>query len=258
MKKRFCLKSVALATVLILTGCVGSENVDSSEISVTTTPYVLSETELATETKPPQSVTSLDNDTTDISVTEKNKTVGDILYEKVSSLKCFSSIERFFDNIDVSQNGMNADEVIKLLADKNIVCYYTFNSDVMFHDYQKYDDNGYSEIKHYLFSSYSELKKFVCSTYEKSYAESLLSDLYGFRGALFNGNDSVLMYNSSIQGINVLVGEVFSSYECEITDITDTRIDFNIRFLENNKLMFSSVAVLEDGEWRLQEMFPNI
>ena len=73
MKKRFCLKTVALATVLLLTGCVGSEDVDNSEISVTTTPYILSETELVTETKSPQSVTSLDNDTTDISVTEKMK-----------------------------------------------------------------------------------------------------------------------------------------------------------------------------------------
>lgn len=199
-----------------------------------------------------------DVNTTDISVTEKNETVSDVLYEKVSSLKCFSSIERFCDNVDVSQNGMNADEVIKLLTDKNIVCYYTFNSDVMFNDYQKYDDNGYGEIRHYLFSSYSELEKFVYSTYEKNYAEILLSKLYGPPETLFKGDDSVLLYNPSVQGINVLVGEVFSPYECEITDIADIRIDFNIRFLENDKLMFSSVAVLEDGEWRLREMFPNI
>lgn len=258
MKKRFCLKTVALATVLILTGCVGSEDVDNSEIAVTTTSCILSETELVTETKPPQSVTSLNNDITVISVTEKNETVSDVLYEKVSSLKCFSSIKRFCDNVDVSQNGMNADEVVKLLADKNIVCYYTFNSDVMFHDYQKYDDNGYGEIRHYLFSSHSELEKFVYSTYEKNYAEILLSELYGSPETLFKGDDSVLLYNPSVQGINVLVGEVFSPYKCEITDITDIRIDFNIRFLENNKLMFSSVAVFEDGEWRLREMFPNI
>lgn len=49
MKKRFCLKTVALATVLLLTGCVSSENMDNSENSVTTTPCILSETELVTE-----------------------------------------------------------------------------------------------------------------------------------------------------------------------------------------------------------------
>jgi len=48
MKKRFCLKTVALATVLMLTGCVGSENVDNSEISVTTTSLLLSDTSQTT------------------------------------------------------------------------------------------------------------------------------------------------------------------------------------------------------------------
>ena len=67
MKKRFCLKTVALATVLILTGCIGSENMDSSVISVTTTPYILSETELVTEAEISQTFTNAlleDTDTT--------------------------------------------------------------------------------------------------------------------------------------------------------------------------------------------------
>ena len=97
MKKRFCLKTVALATVLILTGCIGSENVDNSEISVTTTPYILSETELATETEfsqiftndkdigkynPQQSIYYIDYDVSEINPYDIN---GSICYAEVAS-----------------------------------------------------------------------------------------------------------------------------------------------------------------------------
>lgn len=193
-----------------------------------------------------------------VSGTAETNSIHKILQEKISNLKCINSLERFSDNTNISQKEMSVEEIIRLLVDRNIACYYSFGSDVLMFDYQNYNDNGYGKIEHYLFSSYSELEEFVYSTYEKEYAENLLTNLYGEPGILFGGDDKNLLYNPSIQGINVLIGDIFPLYECKITEMTDSRICFNVISCENDTVLWETSAILQNDEWRLEAMFPDI
>ncbi len=190
--------------------------------------------------------------------TNKTKTMHELLQEKISTLKCSNSLERFSNGMNISQEGMKFEEIAKLLTDRNIACYYSFNSDVLIHDYQNYNDNGYGVIEHYLFSSYSELEDFVYSTYVKEYAEDLLTNLHGNQKALFCGDDKCILYNPSVQGTNVLIGDIFPQYECEIKDLTESRIYFDVISCETNTVLWESSAILQNYEWRLEKMFPNI
>ena len=266
-----CLKTIVLLLVFVFfSSCSNHNDNEIKGITSNTSSInemaeersnILTTTESAMATQ--TNSTYLTTDTDSISAisgtnTTEAKSIHMILQERISALKCADSLERFSDNINVSQEGMNIDEIIKLLSDQNIVCYYSFNSDVLMHDYQNYNDNGYGKIEHYLFSSYSELERFVYSTYEMKYAENLLTNLYGEQGILFSGDDKYILYNPSVQGINVLIGEVFPLYECKITEVTDSRIYFNVISCETDTVLWKNSAILQGDEWRLETMFPNI
>lgn len=122
--------------------------------------------------------------------------------------------------------------------------------------YGNYNDEGYSQATHYLFSSYSELSDFVYATYEDQYAKGLLSNLYGYRGELYRGDDTCLLYNPSISGINVLL-RGFSEYTCEIVEMSENRMKFIVTPTENKEFSWEACAVMQDGEWRLEKMFPD-
>jgi len=106
MKNRFCLKTVALATVLILTGCVGSEKVDNSEISVTTTPLFLSDTSqitLQSTSKISLQTSTLEEKPISSNITENLKAVDfSSIQNALLDYICFarSEIQRAFLNGD--------------------------------------------------------------------------------------------------------------------------------------------------------------
>ncbi len=122
MKKRFYLKTVTLATVLILTGCVSSDNVDNSEITVTTTPCILSETELVKETEISQTFAN--------ALTEDADTTS--RYQTAHDSKPVSDI-----NTDYNVIGQNAYNFAYSIMDEGI-CIYGYNgmdNDVVIPEY---------------------------------------------------------------------------------------------------------------------------
>lgn len=181
------------------------------------------------------------------------------LENAVAEMNCSGSINRFRENGKVSQSEMSSEEIARLLVDQNIVCFYTFQMDALIYYDRNYKDERGSNVKHYLFSSYSELSDFVYSAYVDQYAADLLSNLYGHMGELFQGDDSCLLYDPSVQGINVLLGDPFSEYTCEIIEMSESQMKFAVTFEENSQFSRIEVcAVLQDGEWRLEKMFPDI
>ncbi len=181
------------------------------------------------------------------------------LENMAAEMSCSESINRFRGNVKVSQSEMSSEEIARLLTDQNIVCFYTFQMDSLIYYNRNYRDERGSNVKHYLFSSYSELRDFVYSAYVDQYAADLLSNLYGHMGELFQGDDSCLLYNPSVQGINILLGDPFSEYTCEIIEMSESQMKFAVIFEGNSKFSRIEVcAVLQDGEWRLEKMFPDI
>lgn len=181
------------------------------------------------------------------------------LENMAAEMNCSGSINRFRENVKVSQSEMSPEEIAGLLVDQNIVCFYTFQMDALIYYDRNYKDEKGSNVKHYLFSSYSELRDFVYSAYVDQYAADLLSNLYGHMGELFQGDDSCLLYDPSVQGINVLLGDPFSEYTCEIIEMSESQMKFAVTFEENSQFSRIEVcAVLQDGEWRLEKMFPDI
>ncbi len=78
MKKRFCLKAVALITVLIVSGCAVSENVNNNDFSVTTAPFLLSDTTQTTSqstSKTSSPISTLEEKTISSNITENLKAV---------------------------------------------------------------------------------------------------------------------------------------------------------------------------------------
>lgn len=212
MKKRIWLKAVALATSLMLTGCVGSDNIDSTVVSVTTTPLVLSETEVAVETEILQVFTSNDNNkTTDISneniiantSQENNESIvtelvnddnedfepyidSDTIKGKLNKIYSYT-YQNSCDNYKATE------EAISYLMKRNTICIYTYYTDYLIK--KEYDDNGnvivdedgYFPIINDFYSSYSELKEYLYSTYKCEYVDSLLSyeendEAFGYGG----------------------------------------------------------------------------
>lgn len=180
------------------------------------------------------------------------------LENTVAEMGCSESINRFRGNVKVSQSGMSPEEIARLLVDQNIVCFYTFQMDSLIYYDRNYHDERGSNVKHYLFSSYSELRDFVYSAYVDQYAADLLSNLYGWRGELFQGDDSCLLYDPSVQGIDVLIDDLSSEYTCEIIEISESQMKFAVTFEKNSEFTRKVCAVLQDGEWRLEKMFPDI
>lgn len=180
------------------------------------------------------------------------------LENTVAEMGCSESINRFRGNVKVSQSEMSPEEITRLLIDQNIVCFYTFGTDALIYDDQNYNDEGYSSVTHYLFSSYSELSDFVYSTYIDQYAAELLSNLYGWRGELYQGDDSCILYNPSVQGVDVLAGNLFSEYTCKIIEVSESRIKFSLTLTEDEEMSLEKYAVIQNGEWRLEKMFPDI
>lgn len=180
------------------------------------------------------------------------------LKDRVAEMNCSDSINRFRESVKISQSKMSTEEILRLLIDQNIVCFYTFKTSTLIYDDQNYNDEGYSSITHYLFSSYSELNDFVYSTYEEKYAAELLSNLYGYNGELYRGDDSCILYNPSVQGIDVLAGNLFSEYTCRISKMSENRITFSVIFTEDEESSWVGYAIMQNGEWRLEKMLPDI
>lgn len=288
--KKFLLLPVLLfSTLAALSGCGKSVSVETDTAAAQTTAEPVEETSVpdlttaapesetesrsetqtsARESAAPESESDpILNSEQETSVTpsvtqavspEKIHSIDEELKDRVADMSCSGSINRFRENVKISQSGMSPEEIARLLVDQNIVCFYTFAMDILI--YYDYNAKGYTGVTHYLFSSYSELSDFVYSTYIDQYAAELLSNLYGWRGELYRGDDSCLLWDPSVQGINVLLtGDLFSEYTCEIIEMSESRMEFAVTFGENSEFSRIEVcAVLQDGEWRLEEMFPNI
>ena len=289
MKKRFCLKTVALAMVLILTGCVGSENADSSEITVTTTPCILSETVLKTDC-------DVINENTITDASQKNNEFITVITESVDDNEDFQPYidldiikgklnEIYSDTYKESCYNYNViEDTISYLMKRNTICIYTYYTDCLIK--KEYDDNGnvivdedgYLPIINDFYSSYSELKEYLYSTYRCEYVDSLLSyeqndEAFGYGGyykaQIIEKQERLYYYKYSpfmvgIKFIDLYDIEIVSLEENECSFLYTAKIDlesYNKKQLENNGMMISESdisyegkAIFEDGKWKLDKM----
>lgn len=269
MKKFLLLPVLLFTTLAALSGCGKSvpvetaapvtqsaaEPMEETSVPDLTTPAPESESDPILNSEQEMSVTSLE--TPPLSSVRPGW-IDEHLENIVAEMGCSKSINRFRENVKVSQSGMSPEEIARLLTDQNIVCFYTFQMDTLIYYDRNYHDEKGSNVKHYLFSSYSELRDFVYSTYVDQYAAELLSNLYGWRGELYQGDDSCLLYNPSVQGVDVLAGNLFSEYTCKIIEVSESRIKFSLTLTEDEEMSLEKYAVIQNGEWRLEKMFPDI
>lgn len=181
-----------------------------------------------------------------------------IVENQVEKLACSGSFIRFKEDSFLSQYEMSVEQIIELLVDKNIVCYYTFEMDSLVYDFKDRDESGYGNAYHYIFSNYTELNDFVYSTYDEKYASDLLSNLHGHGFSLYAGDDISLLYNPAYQGTNIFAYQFPSSYSYEINNVSEARIDFVITFEGDKKNSYQATAILQNEEWKLKTMFPDI
>lgn len=86
---------------------------------------------------------------------------------------------------DYSQDGKSVDEILKILLDRNVVCFYTFHSmGLVLNTEQDGSDDSVFKVRHYFFNDYPELESFVENTYTSECCDHLLND-FGGRGAPF-------------------------------------------------------------------------
>ncbi|MDR2589887.1 MAG: hypothetical protein LBC71_02705 [Oscillospiraceae bacterium] len=160
---------------------------------------------------------------------------------------------------DFNIEGKIADEVIKILWERNIVVFYTRYHNLLLYDCSKSPETNMYKILHYFFDNFEELKTFVKETYINNFAYELL---YGER-ACFLGDSEYLFVNEIFFG-TYAYSPFSSSVEYEIINVTDDRIDviafFGYTAFPDEYVVFEIeyTAVKENGEWRLTEMIGAI
>jgi len=166
---------------------------------------------------------------------------------------------------DFSQEGKSMEEIIKILWDRNIVCFYTYYQYIVIYHYRDTDSQKSDDYKviHYYFSNYDELKKFVQETYVSEYADSLIYDDNG-RLYPYYGDNEVLMCEYNFFESTYIAIPFHSEVKYKIINTTDEKCEFVCYFeyyydyINYVILEIPCTAVKENGKWQLTEMIGNI
>ncbi|MCL2634393.1 MAG: hypothetical protein FWD34_07780 [Oscillospiraceae bacterium] len=255
MKKllAFFLTAVMLISV---TACDGTGNASDTERTTTATTISTSSSEITTE-----------ETTVTIFVSEPDNVEDDT----VIGLKTGETIIlSFMHPYDDNQSDKSMEEILTILLDKNVVCFFMFNQsnsiplDFDFSVYREHinwepdEDGDYRIINNSFFNSYIQFYDFIKSVYTSEKADELLSNGY------FYEKNNELYASSGFFGWTYMFDPFYFGYDFVITNESIDFCEFILYvtvpegFDDLKIIEFLGVALNIDGEWRLEDMYVTI
>jgi hypothetical protein len=162
---------------------------------------------------------------------------------------------------DFNTEGKSAEEIIKILWEKNIVWFQTYYFYLTLFGNNITKEGEIAKFIHYFFDSFEDLKNFVESTYISCIAYNLLYE--GGRnqtGMQFFGDKESLMRDWKINAGTYGYFPFYSAEQCRITNVTDNQIDFIFSYryhpwIDDEYVDFEIeyTAVKENGKWLLTD-----
>jgi len=255
------MRKFAILLLILLCGCNTGGIAELSDSSGTAAETTIAETTAITET---EETKETEETATTISLDEEIQKRREEYKEWAKTENDYGAsviVKLKETDCDFSQEGKSMEEIIEILWNRNIVCFYTYYQYTIIYAYMDTDfqNSDYCKIIHCYFNSYEELKKFVQETYVSEYRNYRMYD-----DDPYYGDNETLMCYYYFLGSSYMALPFREEVSYKITNVTDDVCEFSCymkyRGYYDYYVTFEvpCTAVKENGEWRLTEMIGEI